>query len=150
MDNLGDWLYIVFLIIAAVSGLFNSKKKKKRVPAKPVQPQVNPNTSSNTEEEKGFWEILQEMQNGPKQPPKPTVKNVPAKKTATKKTAVQQPFLSAESRIPSSVNRQNESILLEETDETDHNISSDDFHLQDVDEVRKAIIYSEILNRKYV
>ena len=24
MDNVGDWLYIVFLIIAAVSGLFSS------------------------------------------------------------------------------------------------------------------------------
>ena len=30
MDNLGDWLYIVFLIVAAVSGLFGSGKKKKR------------------------------------------------------------------------------------------------------------------------
>ena len=30
MDNLGDWLYIVFLIIAAVSGLLGSGKKKKR------------------------------------------------------------------------------------------------------------------------
>lgn len=29
MDNVGDWLYIVFLIIAAVSGLFSSKDKKK-------------------------------------------------------------------------------------------------------------------------
>ena len=30
MDNVGDWLYIVFLIIAAVSGLFSSKDKKKK------------------------------------------------------------------------------------------------------------------------
>ena len=28
MDNVGDWLYIVFLIIAAVSGLFSSRTKK--------------------------------------------------------------------------------------------------------------------------
>ena len=28
MDNVGDWLYIVFLIIAAVSGLFSSKRQK--------------------------------------------------------------------------------------------------------------------------
>lgn len=31
MDNVGDWLYIVFLIIAAVSGLFSSKDKRRRV-----------------------------------------------------------------------------------------------------------------------
>ena len=35
MDNVGDWLYIVFLIVAGVSGLFNAKNKKKQV--KPVQ-----------------------------------------------------------------------------------------------------------------
>ncbi len=30
MDNVGDWIYIVFLIVAAISGLFSSKNKKKR------------------------------------------------------------------------------------------------------------------------
>ena len=30
MDNAGDWLYIVFLIIAGISSLFGSKNKKKR------------------------------------------------------------------------------------------------------------------------
>ena len=30
MDNAGDWLYIVFLIIAGISSLFSSKNKKKR------------------------------------------------------------------------------------------------------------------------
>lgn len=29
MDNAGDWLYIVFLIIAGISSLFGSKNKKK-------------------------------------------------------------------------------------------------------------------------
>lgn len=29
MDNVGDWIYIVFLIVAAISGLFSSKNKKK-------------------------------------------------------------------------------------------------------------------------
>lgn len=28
MDNAGDWLYIVFLIIAGISSLFGSKNKK--------------------------------------------------------------------------------------------------------------------------
>ena len=34
MDNVGDWIYIVFLIVAAISGLFSSKNKKKRPTAR--------------------------------------------------------------------------------------------------------------------
>ena len=30
MDNIGDWLYIIFLIIAAISGMRSSDKNKKK------------------------------------------------------------------------------------------------------------------------
>ena len=42
MDNLGDWIYIVFLIVAAVSGLFSSKNKKKRPTQVLGQPEYEP------------------------------------------------------------------------------------------------------------
>lgn len=150
MDNLGDWLYIVFLIIAVISGLFSEKKKKKSA-AKPVQPQRQMETSTETEGEKGFWEILEEMQNGP-QPVKPRPKKVPEKKQVTVKKAkaavASSPFLSGES-ISSTIRPKQNDIILEEANETELCISNEDFHLQDVNEVRKAILYSEILNRKY-
>ncbi len=134
MDNLGDWLYIVFLLIAVVSGLFSGKKKKQPT-VKPVQSREQTETSSGTDKGKGFWEILEEMQKGPQQ-----TKPRPKKATTT-------PFLSGESIRESTIPKQN-SILLEEEYEADHRVTNDDFHLQDVDEVRKAIIYSEILNRR--
>ena len=150
MDNLGDWLYIVFLAIAVVSGLF-SEKKKKRSAAKPVKPQQQVDTSPGSDQGKGFWEILQEMQNG-QQPPKRLPKQKPEKKQVAAKSTkaasvIPSPFLSGESIGSSPMQHSN--ILFEEPIETDHHISREDFHIQDVDEVRKAIIYSEILNRKY-
>lgn len=150
MDNLGDWLYIVFLVIAVISGLFSGKKKKHPV-AKPVQPREQTEDPLDTEKEKTFWEILEEMQKST-QEAKPRTKKVPATKQVSTKTvkasAAPSPFLAGESIGSSRIPKQN-SILLEETYEADHRINSEDFHLQDVDEVRKAIIYSEILNRKY-
>ena len=61
MDNVGDWLYIVFLIIAAVSGLFSSKdKKKKSRPDILGQPdrEIGPMTSLQKEKASGrYWRI---------------------------------------------------------------------------------------------
>ena len=61
MDNVGDWLYIVFLIIAAVSGLFSSKdKKKKSRPDILGQPdrEIVPMTSLQKEKASGrYWRI---------------------------------------------------------------------------------------------
>lgn len=63
MDNVGDWLYIVFLIIAAVSGLFSSKdKKKKSRPDILGQPDREIVPNDQPTEGKGFWEILEDMQ----------------------------------------------------------------------------------------
>lgn len=154
MDNLGDWLYIVFLIIAAVSGLFGSGKKKKQPKPKSAQPHSTVETSPDSKPAKGFWEILQEELNGPEQAPAPT-KKVIAKKTITPPNTVKSkaystttPFLAGE-KAAASIPQQQNAILMEEIDSDNHSITREDFNLQDIDEVRKAIIYSEILNRKY-
>lgn len=154
MDNLGDWLYIVFLVIAAISGLFGSGKKKKQPAAKPVRPRNTVETSTESKQKKGFWDILQEELNGPEQALPPT-KKVVAKKTITPQKTVKakaytasSPFLAGE-KTTSSIPQQQNEILMEEISSDNHSVTREDFHLQDVDEVRKAIIYSEILNRKY-
>ena len=63
MDNAGDWLYIVFLIIAGISSLFGSKNKKKRPKQILGQPDREIVTNEDNVPDKGFWEILEEMQN---------------------------------------------------------------------------------------
>ena len=63
MDNVGDWLYIVFLIIAAVSGLFSSKTKRRRVaPIYWGNPTGKSCLMTSLQKEKAFWEILEDMQ----------------------------------------------------------------------------------------
>ena len=62
MDNVGDWLYIVFLIIAAVSSLFSSKDKKKKsrpdILGQPRQGNCAQSTSLRKEKASGrYWRI---------------------------------------------------------------------------------------------
>ena len=108
MDNAGDWLYIVFLIIAAVSGLFSSKdKKKKSRPDILGQPDREIVPNDQPTEGKGFWEILEDMQKETQKPkPAPRQKQVKPKvekpKVATSSSAPS-PFLSAEKNIPNHI-----------------------------------------------
>ncbi len=55
MDNVGDWLYIVFLIIAAVSGYSVRKTKEERVARYigATDREIVPNDQPT--EGKGFW-----------------------------------------------------------------------------------------------
>ncbi|MDD3062326.1 MAG: hypothetical protein PHG27_06385 [Massilibacteroides sp.] len=150
MDNLSDWLYIVFLIVAVVGGLLNSGKKKRQATAKPFHPQKQQEEPLKGEQEKSFWELLEEMQNGPQPKPKPQ----PAKFQRTemapsRKPAPPQPFLTAEREIPRVTARQEAPVLLEEESDAPAGISTEDLNLRDWEEVRKAIVYSEILHKKY-
>ncbi|UQT32937.1 hypothetical protein M5E82_15350 [Parabacteroides distasonis] len=82
MDNVGDWLYIVFLIIAAVSGLFSSKDKKKKKSRPDILGQPDREIVPNDQptEGKGFWEILEDMQKETRKPkPAPPTKAGKAK-----------------------------------------------------------------------
>lgn len=130
MDNAGDWLYIVFLIIAGISGLFSSKNKKKR----PKQILGQPDREIVAEEEnvpdKGFWEVLEEMQN-----PKPAKQPVAAPK----------PFLTAEKTAGKQSFDGNRLVVPPAEEEN----SLTDIEFDNAAELRKAVIYTEILNRKY-
>lgn len=145
MDNLGDWLYIVFLIIAGVSGLLGSGKKKKR----PSEVLGNPDRDIKPEQkkapEKGFWEMLEEMQ---QEKPKPVPVPPPVFKTSTKvkekHSSAPYPFLTNESKLTHTIQISPQVMQVEED-----NSSIPDISFSDPDELKKAVIYSEIFNRKY-
>ena len=142
MDNVGDWLYIVFLIIAAVSGLFSSKDKKKK--------KSRPDILGQPTEGKGFWEILEDMQKETRKPkPAPRQKQVKPKvekpKVATSSSAPS-PFLSAEKNIPNHIATR-PSVRMSAIEEEPGLRPDDTF--RDIEELKKAIICAEILNRKY-
>lgn len=145
MDNLGDWIYIVFLIVAAVSGLFSSKKNKKR----PTQVLGQPGNDMVPEEEatsdKGFWEILEEVKNTQPRKQAPTVAQTSKRKKKNEKPA-QNPFLTAEKEIQKSKAVSSRPVNF--PTEEDSNLL-EDIEFNNLEELRKAVIYSEILNRKY-
>jgi hypothetical protein len=109
MDNLGDWLYVLFLIVVGVSGFISSAKKKR------IQ----------QEEEKGSQhEIVVEHEVVAK--PTPVRALVRPKK---KKVDVAKKPEMVTSLEPSSP------------------LVAEEFY--DPEALRKAIIYTEIFNRKY-
>ncbi len=110
MDNAGDWLYIVFLIIAGISSLFGSKNKKKR----PKQILGQPDREIVTNEEK-------------------------------QQVADPSPFLAAE-KVTDKQSPAGNRLVVPPSEEE---ISLTDIGSDNAAELRKAVIYTEILNRKY-
>ena len=141
MDNVGDWIYIVFLIVAAISGLFSSKNKKKRPTQVLGQPGHDTYPEENTSSGKGFWEILEEATT----PQKPEAPTAPIHKKK-KKTHASKPFLSTEQEIQKS--KVSSSQPMNFPIEEEHSML-EDIEFNNAEELRKAVIYSEILNRKY-
>ena len=141
MDNVGDWIYIVFLIVAAISGLFSSKNKKKRPTQVLGQPGHDSYPEENTSSGKGFWEILEEATT----PQKLEAPTAPIHKKK-KKTPASKPFLSTEQEIQKS--KLSSSQPMNFPAEEEHSML-EDIEFNNAEELRKAVIYSEILNRKY-
>ena len=148
MDNLGDWLYIVFLIVAAVSGLFGSGKKEKRQTEVLGRPDSEIEPEPQKPPQKSFWEMLEEMQEE-----KPKAKSMPAPqptarpviKSKDKQPQTRTPFLNTENQHPSTIKSSPE-LQLEPEDE---NSVMQGITFTDAEDLKKAVIYSEIFNRKY-
>ena len=138
VENIGDWLYFLFIIIAGISSLFSSKKKKKRVQQKKTTLDTDMTSEEESElPEKDFWDILQEIkeQSIPKEEPQPQKQSIRKSSQEEKK----------EPAIQKQPNTQNyRTIPSKEEDNIDI-----DMELTHASELRKAVIYSEILNRKY-
>ena len=130
MDNAGDWLYMVFLAIAGISSLFSSKNKKKRPKQILGQPDKEIVTSEKEVPAKGFWEILEEMQ-----------KPEPVKQPA----AAPKPFLAGEKMA----DRQSSARNRLATPPAEEESPLTEIEFDNAAELRKAVIYTEILNRKY-
>ncbi len=108
MENIGDWLYIIFLIIAVVSGMRSSKKRKEKSLEKEIFDYPQEETSPESQEDPVTEAPLVETHEIKKEVPPP-----PRKEPKTPKE--EQP---------------NE-------------------WFNEPEDLRKAIIYTEILNRKY-
>lgn len=129
MDKIGDWLYIVFIIIAGISGLISSGKKKKtptEVLGQPNYDQPKRQPANNNP-----WDTVR------KEPP-PLSKNKKKRKQETS------PFLAGETSSFAAT------YMVETINQLDPEPEyTPEITIENPDDLRKAIIYSEILNRKY-
>lgn len=147
-ENISDWLYIIFMAIAGLFSLIGSKNKKKRSPEILGQPEAEIVIKKQEEPQKSFWEIVQEKQDKPREVPQPASSpasiSTDKKKQKPLKKTQPAPFLSIENAYhkPEPVNSLPDTILEEE------NIFTD-IEFNNAAELRKAVIYTEILNRKY-
>ena len=145
MEKFGDWLYIIFIGIAIVSSLISSlnkvKKQRETPPSVPQKSQpaeqstVFPTSARPTPARPAPAPAVQPAPKPVKQsklksgtPPPSGKKNVPEERF--------------QSRISRMIERQN----LPET-EAEH--ASVEINPNDISEIKKGIIYSEIISRKY-
>ena len=134
MDSIGDWLYIVFLVIAGISSMLNAAKKKKEGQNAPQEEQMPqpPTAKRQTRRAKRAAR------------PMPTQQPMPVYTAEPISTAVPtpNPFLTAEQEIPEHLAAETTTPVMEEP--TVNTLPS----FTDREELRKAILYAEILQRK--
>jgi len=153
MDDFGNYIYLIIVVIAAISGIF--KKKKKDTP-KPVQAPQTPKTD--------IEDILREFmvdKNPVHKDPAPAVVNTSGD---ILEQSTMQPIISYESTTDSSVLRAKKQVVEQHSHvapkhaevkkpHKDFEIKVHDIQSETpsftAEEARKAIIYAEIMNRKY-
>lgn len=154
MDNIGDWLYIVLLVIAGVSGLFGSGKKKKRPSTILGEPADAYEPEPERPEPKSFRELLEEM-NSEKPVPaagrpaggSPLFSGTEKKGPDSRHTPPPPPpFLKGENTISRRKAAFASPHGLPAEEETGNAAG---ISFSDRDELKRAVILSEILNRKY-
>ena len=128
MDELGDWIYIIVMVVVGISSFVSSLNKKKRQ----QQSQMPLPEMSETLEPSYPTPYVPEQREKKQPPPVPgRSKHNP---------------LNAQSTLPTyETDVQTEISFMQEEEST----IAGELELSDPDAFRKAIIYSEILNRKY-
>lgn len=146
MDNIGDYLYLLIIAVAAISGLLKKKAKNAESHELPKQPR---------KKAFDFDEILRELipeEVKPVAPPKPVVYQ-PITKAATNEelsyeTASDPSALRAKKHISKLANDLTEikPIEIQSSEPVSQGVN---VSLETVEDARQAFIYAEIFNRKY-
>ncbi len=132
MDSVGDYIYLIIIAIAAISGIFKKKK-----PQTVIQ---NPESESYDEEEEIYADLSEEKIEEKYKKYEGNFQTL-SYETATdfsKIKAKKQPVMT------SKFSNTNElaTLPIEELTESEYKFDS-------LDDVKRAVIYSEIFNRKY-
>lgn len=142
MDSIGDYVYLIIIIIAGLSGLLKKKK-------------TNTDTTSEPQKSKRTWEdvlreltpIDKEIEQEIEQEPIFTPQNAKPIEVVSYETLTDTSSLRAKKQVMQSIftNDSNKTSKLEPS----ISLQSENFQFNSIDDARKAFIYSEIFNRKY-
>ena len=137
MEDLGDYIYLIFIAIAVVSSFFGKKKKKETEPNEHPAPATN------------WQEIIKQMAEGKElvdtpEPAPVKVASVVAKPATASPTP--EAMVSVKSAAEGTRSVTNRTAIVEDDEVSQSSLLVD---LDDQEDAAKAIIYSEILTRKY-
>ncbi|MGL4328529.1 MAG: hypothetical protein ACRDCS_07985 [Tannerellaceae bacterium] len=140
MDSLGDWLYIVLIVLGGIVSFLAENKKKKA--AKSPIPSAKPADEAHTTE----WDVFQEQSR-----PKRSYRKVDTSNTVTNSSTI---FSSnqRDATLEEKAMKSEKDTLLRRDTTPDMTEADDEcaerIELSNAEELRKAVIYSEILKRK--
>ncbi len=137
MKDLGDYIYLIFIAIAVVSSFFGKKKKKETEPNEHPAPATN------------WQEIIKQMAEGKElvDTPEPApVKVAPVVAKAVSVSPTQEPMVSVVSAAEGARSVVNRTAVVNDQEVSQSSLLVE---LDDQEDAAKAIIYSEILTRKY-
>lgn len=146
MDSIGDYVYLIVIVIAAISGIL---KKKTKENAKPVAaPAPKDRTSLDDMIREFMNETKQEEQKKAEAVPEPVVfKPRPYEKVVSYENTAD----ASELRAKKEIIKHNTELKKSHSDLIPKNILSnrEEIFEMSAEDARKAIIFSEIINRKY-
>ena len=137
MEDLGDYIYLIFIAIAVVSSFFGKKKKKETEPNEHPAPATN------------WQEIIKQMAEGKElvDTPEPApVKVAPVVAKAASVSPTPEAMVSVVSAAEGARSITHRAAVVDNDEESQSSLLVD---LDDQEDAAKAIIYSEILTRKY-
>ena len=140
MEEFGDWIYIIVIIIAGVASLINATRKKARQIAEQNRPREIITT---TNDEDDFWGELV-----PQTEQKPVIKVEPKRQEKPAYVSLKDsrtPFLNIHQEGQPSIEL-NDTVTTDIVE--DYEIITVDELPGNPDEWRKAFIYNEIFSRK--
>ena len=147
MDDIGNLIYILFVLVLFIVNVFTKKKKQQQKRGRADDPTtVGPPPSKG----KTFEELLEEFTGGQTTTPEP----VPAPRPAPKPKPAPVPAYQAPKPKPATPKKEH-SIMktdfgrFEEFEDEGRAASDYTEQFADLDGAKKAFIYSEIFNRKY-
>src|SRR5574344_1304302 len=132
MEDLGDYIYLIFIAIAVVSSFFGKKKKKGTEPNEHPAPATN------------WQEIIKQMAEGKElvDTPEPApVKVAPVVAKAATVLPTQEPIVSVKSETEGTRSVVNRTAVVDDEEASQSSLLVE---LDDQEDAAKAIIYSEI------